>query len=206
MTINNGYITSAELLSYAKPLTYDKTLTSSGALSSAQVTVVENIIEAASRYIDDATRKTFYARAASKNYDVPNGSQLDIDDDWLLSVGKITNGDGNEVTSGDYLLLPANASPKYAVKLKGASTVQWEFDASGNSEQVISVSGSWGYTSSTPLDIKEACLEIASAWYNRRFGENSTSDSVVTADGIVITPKDIPATAKSILNKYASLL
>ena len=200
MTINNGYITSAEFLAYTTPQT------SSGAMTSAQVTVVENIIEAASRYIDNKTRKTFYARGATKVYDVPYGSQLDIEDDWLLSVAKITNGDGVEVTSGDYILKPANATPKYAVKLKDSSTVAWEFDASGNSEQVISVSGSWGYTSTAPLDIKEACLEIASAWYKRRFGENSTSDSVVTADGIVITPKDIPASANSILNKYTSLL
>jgi hypothetical protein len=199
MTLNNGYCTSAELLAYAKPLT------STGALTTAQVTVVENIIEATSRYIDNKTRKTFYARAATNKYDVPYGQQLDIDDDWLLSVGKITNGDGVEVTSGDYILKPNNSYPKYAVKLKDSATVQWEFDASGNSEQVISISGSWGYASSAPLDIKEACLEIASAWYNRRFGENVTSDSVITADGVVITPKDIPASANSILQKYASL-
>jgi hypothetical protein len=199
MTITNGYCTSAEFLAYTTPQT------SSGAMTSAQVTVVENIIEASSRLIDNQTRKTFYARGETKNYDVPYGSQLDIDDDWLLSVGKITNGDGVEVTSGDYILKPANSSPKYAVKLKEASTVAWEFDASGNSEQVISISGSWGYSSSTPLDIKEACLEIASAWYHRRFGENVSSETVIEPSGIVITPKDIPASAKSILQKYASL-
>lgn len=199
MTITNGYCTSAEFLAYSSPKT------SSGAMTTAQVTVVENIIESASRLIDNQTRKTFYATPASKNYDVPYGNQLDIEDDWLLSVGKITNGDGVEVTSGDYIFKPANTSPKYAIKLKDSSTVSWEFDASGNSEQVIAVSGSWGYTSTAPMDIKEACLEIASAWYKRRFGENMSSETVVEPSGIVITPKDIPVSAKSILNKYASL-
>jgi hypothetical protein len=199
MTINNGYCTSAEFFAYTSPKT------STGALTTAQVTVVENIIESASRLIDNQTRKTFYARAATNKYDVPYGNQLDIEDDWLLSVGKITNGDGVEVTAGDYILKPANSTPKYAVKLKEASTVQWEFDVSGNSEQVLSISGSWGYTSSAPMDIKEACLEIASAWYKRRFGENMSSETVVEPSGIVITPKDIPVSARSILNKYASL-
>ena len=63
MTISNGYITSAEFLAYAIPQT------TSGNLTSAQVTVIENIIEGASRFIDDKTRKTFYARAETKKYE-----------------------------------------------------------------------------------------------------------------------------------------
>lgn len=197
MTINNGYATSTEFLAYALP---------NGGTSSGDDAVIEAIIEASSRVIDNETRRTFYPRGATNKYNVPFGNQLDIDDDDLLSITKFTNGDGNEITSGDYFMKPANSTPKYAVKLKDSSSVTFEFDATGNDEQVLSISGSWGYSTTAPLDIKEACLEIASAWYHRRFGENMSSETVITAAGVVVTPKDIPAAAKSILSKYQRLV
>lgn len=196
MTITNGYITSAEFLAYAAP---------NGGTDTADDAVVEKIIEGASRVIDNETRRTFYPRASTNYYDTPDGRELFIDDDDLLSIGKLTNGNGVEITAGDYVLKPNNSTPKWCVKLKDASSVSFEFDTSGNSDAVISLSGSWGYCTSTPLDIKEACLEISTAYYKRRYGTNENSETVVTAAGIVITPKDIPASARSILNKYQRL-
>lgn len=196
MAITNGYITSAEFMAYASPST------STGGLTTAQVTVIENIIESASRVIDGTTDRTFYARGETKYYDCPDGSELYIDDDDLISVAKITNGDGTEITTANYILKPNNATPKYSVKLKDAATISFQFDTSGNRDRAISISGSWGYSTTAPLDIKEACFEIASQFYHKRFGENQSSETIVTAAGLVITPKDIPASAKSILDQY----
>jgi hypothetical protein len=82
------------------------------------------------------------------------------------------------------------------------STVTFEFDSTTNGEKAISLSGSWGWSSTAPLDIREACLEIAASYYHRRFGENVSAETTITPAGVVITPKDIPVSARSILQKY----
>ena len=44
-------------------------------------------------------------------------------------------------------------------------------------------------------NVKEAVLSIATSVYKRRFGENQSSDTIITAGGIVITPRDMPGMA-----------
>lgn len=172
--------------------------------------VITDIIEGASRLIDTTTRRTFYARTATNLYDVPDGEFGDgdilyIEDDDLLTVTTLTNGDATVLTTSDYILLPNNSSPKWGIKLKDSSTKSWESDTDGNDEQAISIAGTWGWSATAPDDVKEACLQIASAYYHRRFGENMTADTTISSGGVVITPQDIPASAKSILMKYERL-
>jgi len=195
MTINNGYATSAQFFAFAIP---------NGGTSTGDDAVIEEIIEAASRVIDNETRRTFYARGETRYYDVLDSNTLYLDDD-LISVGKFTNGDGTEISSGDYLTLPYNDSPKFAVKIKDASTVTFEFDSTNNGERAVSLSGSWGWSTSAPKDVEVACLQIAKNVYNRRFGEGDNSETTVTAGGVVITPKDIPASARAVIQKYQRL-
>lgn len=167
--------------------------------------VIDDLLGAASRLIDNITRRTFYGRVATKLYDVPDGDTLYIEDDDLLSVTTLTNGDGTVLTTTDYILKPNNSSPKWAVKLKDSSTYVWEEDSSGNDEQVISILGVWGWSASPPDDIREACLQIAGSYYHRRFGENVTADTTISTGGVVITPNDIPSSARTILVKYERL-
>ena len=167
--------------------------------------VIGDILESASKLIDTETRRTFYARVETRLYDVPKTDTLYIEDDDLLTVTTLTNGDSTVLTTTDYILLPANSYPKYAIKLKDSSTYSWKEDSSGNSEQAISILGTWGYSSSAPADIKEACLEIATAFYHRRFGENMATESTMTTGGVIVTPRDIPASARSIIANYARL-
>lgn len=195
MTISNGYASSGDFTARVRITSTDTT----------DDGVIDSIIEAASRVIDSETRRTFYARGTTRYYDVPNSNWLYIEDDDLLTITKLTNGDGTEISSGDYLTLPYNENPKYAVKIKDSSTVTFEFDSTNNGERAISISGSWGYCTSTPADIKEACLQIASNYYHKRFGEGDSSETTITAGGVVITAKDIPASARAILDNYARL-
>lgn len=171
--------------------------------------VITDILEAASRLIDNLARRTFYARTATKYYDVPDeydGDILYIEDDDLLTVTTLTNGDTTVLTTSDYILLPNNSSPKWGIKLKDSSTYTWEQDSDGNDEQVITIVGTWGWSASAPDDIKEACLQIASAYYHRRFGENMTADTTISTGGVVISPVDIPASARSIIKRYERLV
>jgi hypothetical protein len=105
--------------------------------------VLNSLVNAASRYIDDYTRRTFYPRIAELLLDTPRGRKLYLPDD-LLAIITLTNGDAEVLTTADYLLEPANIYPKWAIMFKQSSTKFWSTDAYNNTEQVISVEGWWG--------------------------------------------------------------
>lgn len=202
MTILNGYCTLAEYKAYqaARGQTMITDATDD--------TVIEDMIEAASRFIDRKTGRTFYSRSETRYFDVPeNGRrELRLDDD-LLTITTLTNGDGAVLTSTlDYNLVPKNTAPYYAIKLKQSSVHYWTQDGNGNIEDVISIIGTWGYSATAPDDIKESCLMIAASLYKRRYGENLSSISTITAAGIVITPQDVPGLAWAVINSYKRML
>jgi hypothetical protein len=52
-----------------------------------------------------------------------------------------------------------------------------------------------------PMDeVKQNVLEIANSAYLRRFGKNTGESATVTAAGVVLSPRDIPAMAQSFIN------
>jgi len=189
MTITNGYATLAEFKSWAR-------ITST---SSDDDSVAETILEAASRYIDAEAQRRFYQSSSDTHYfDTPAGNTLYFDDDFS-SVTSVTNGDGAIIASTAYVLLPANSVPKYGLQLIPTVGVTWKTD-NGNPLQCIEVTGATGI--SCPLDIKEACLMIAKASYNRRFGENMSGITTITAGGLLVTPEDVPAKALQAIHNH----
>ena len=104
------------------------------------------IINQASRFIDgpDGAGRVFYPRMETRLYNTPSYRTLLVDDD-LLEVITITNGDSVELPSTEYLLDPPNVYPKYGIRIKQSSTYYWTVDSDGDSEQVISVLGWWGF-------------------------------------------------------------
>jgi len=197
MSIENGYATLVEYKAYANITTVDAT--DDGA--------IENLIEAASRYIDIMTGRTFYARTDTRYYDIPKDPRRLLLDDDLLTVTTFTNGNGDVLTTDQYILIPTNKAPYFEVRLKeygtnGVSSAQWETDSAGNREQVISLAGTWGFMASHTDDILGCCLEITRGYVNRRKGKNLSSIAEITAGGVVISPKDVPGTAKAVINLY----
>lgn len=195
MAIDNGYASLQEYKDYTDITSSN--LTDDGAL--------EDLIEAASRFIDRKTARTFYARTETRSFDVPRGRTLIMDDD-LISITTLTNGDTTVLTTSDYFLKPANETPKYAIVIKQSSTNIWEQDSSGNTEQVITVSGSWGWASSVPDDIKVAILEITKAMDARRLGKNMGVMATVSAGGIVVTPRDVSEFVWGLINSWKKRL
>jgi hypothetical protein len=195
MTITNGYTTLDNIKNQLQP-------NGGPDVNATDDTTIEHFVEAASRYIDGETHRTFYGRAETHYFDAPHQDTLFLDDD-LLSVTKLTNGDGVEITNTDYILMPANRYPKFAIRLRDTSSVVWNPTAAGSMEQSIQVQGTWGYSSgsaaSTPPDVQLATEQIVIAAYRRKEGQNMTSTSTVTAAGVVITPEDIPAFSRKII-------
>ena len=113
---------------------------------------IKSLIDAVSHYIEQQTWRTFTPRYETLGYDVPGvshgyGNQLDLDDD-LLEVVSITNGDGSTVTNtptSTYNLFPYNGYPKRAIRILRTVTTNWTQDSTGNNENIISVSGLWGF-------------------------------------------------------------
>jgi len=193
MPITNGYATLAQ---FQQRAAIDD-------LAPVDDAVIERLIEAASRYIDRYTGRTFYARSQTRHYDMPYGLMLLLDDD-LLTITTLTNGDGATIASTEYVLKPYNDPPYYAIDLVG-STAGWQPNNNGV-RRAISVAGTWGYSSSAPTDITEACLQIAWHYYQRRFGENVSGIATVTAAGVIIAPEDIPNTAAALIKSYRKVI
>lgn len=192
MTITNGY----SILADAKNLLRIETP------HSVDDGVIEQMVEHASRVIDRLSGRTFYSRTETHYYDVPHGRSLFIDDDDLLTISTLTNGDGTIITSADYKIYPRNTTPKWEIRLNESSSIVWSPDANGNTEGVITVAGGWGFASVAPGDIVDACLDIVVSAYHRRAGENISGQATITAAGVVITPQDIPSKAAAIIKAY----
>lgn len=203
MTLVNGYATLADLQHY---------LTAVGLSFSTDGNndaVMEEIIEAASRFFDGETRRTFYARAAETRYfNVPEADSgdpraLKLDDDLLsIDASGLVNGDTTVLTSAEYKLLPLNLTQKRAIRLKDSSSFYWSADSSGDVVGIISVKGSWGYAAAAPTNVKQAVVEISAGAYKRRFGENMSAVTTITAAGMTITPQDVTIFAQRTIAQY----
>jgi hypothetical protein len=196
MAITNGYCTLAEFKLYAK-------ITSTDTNDDA---VIEDIIEGISRQVDLYTGRTFYARTETHYYNTPETSDLLIEDDDLLTITTLTNGDTSVITSASYKLYPLNSSPKYKIQLLPTSGISWESSVAGDSESAITLVGSWGYSATAPENVRQACLIASDSDYHSRFGENMSGTATITGAGVVITPKGLPKSAMEKIEKYVRLV
>ena len=270
MTTINGYTTLAEYKTWPDIESTDTT----------DDGVIETLIQAASRYIDNKTQRHFYPRIRTRHYDVPEGYELRAKGD-LLEVITLTNGDDTTISSTDYILLPADDYPKWGLKLRNTSSVAWELDTNYGDEQVIDLAAVWGYhnnyderawrvagtlgaaiSTTTGLsvtltaghaaltgqiwriddeilngsistntltaivrgdngstaathdngttvyywsaqdDIREAAIMLTASLEKRRAGESISSDTIATAAGVLITPRDVPGFTADVISNY----
>lgn len=197
MTITNGYCTLQEIKDYIVTSTTDAT----------DDAVIEDAIEGVSRSFDVVTGRTFYARTETHYYDTPlNERELWINDDDLLTITTLTNGNAVVITSGQYKLYPLNKNPKYKIYLLPASNVYWTADTSGNLEGAITLVGTFGYSATAPDDIREACRREVNSQLKKRFGENTTGIATITGAGVVITPEGFSKDTMQVLKKYMKLV
>jgi hypothetical protein len=157
------------------------------------------LVSRANDMIDMHCRRSFLAVTETRTYDVPPGVTLWLDKD-LLSVTTLTNGDSVVIAAASYVLLPANVLPKQAIRLRDLATIVWSSSSSLGSEQVISVAGSWGYSTTPPDDIVHAAIRLTAWLYKQRdapFGMTARPDI-----GVIDVPSDLPVDVKRILAPY----
>ena len=122
--------------------------------------MLEAVIEAASRAIDMWCGRHFYADSDTRYFTARDGRTVYVDD--LLSVTTLktdTNGDETfDVTwdSGDYVLMPRNSTPYLWIRRHhDSSNYFYTF------EDGVEIEGSWGYASTAPKPVKEACILLS---------------------------------------------
>jgi hypothetical protein len=163
--------------------------------------LLTTLITEAEVYIENYCHRLFEAETLTKKYDAVkdiDGRTLWLDED-LLSITTLTNGDSAVITSGQYVLLPTNRSPKYAIRLLASSGVSWQFV--DDTEEAISVAGSWGYAASVPIAVKYAC-KLLTAYYYRSRQAGPDAERTVIANGVVIAPSRIPGMVQELLDPY----
>lgn len=80
----------------------------------------------------------------SPEYVTPDYRTLILDAP-LLSATTLTNGDSSAIAASSYVLKENNRYPKRYVEIKQNSTVRFRAPSNGNTSQVISLAGEYGY-------------------------------------------------------------
>lgn len=137
-------------------------------------TMLDAIITAVSRQIDDYCGRRFYAATETRYYTASHCGSLLVDD--VLSVSSLqTDDDGdrtyeNTWATTDYDLEPANA------QLESQPQPYWRICITPNSNygfpvgvsRGVKITGSFGFASSTPAVIAEACLHQSELTYRQK--------------------------------------
>lgn len=189
MTITNGYATLAEFKAY---VTVRGGSTSTDAADDA---VIEDLIEAVSRQIDNLTGRRFVAESSdSTRYFEAKDGKCEIDELSTTPTSISVDYSGirtyTALTAADYELLPDNASakglPYDAIIIAPASSAYFPEGRKG-----VKIIGKFGWPS-VPDNIKSGCLAVCHNWWMERSGQASSGKVTVTASGVVIRPEDIP--------------
>lgn len=179
-----AYITTSELKTYL------------GVTGTGDDTLLGALITAAQKAVESFCRRRFEATTATRYYTLDDtmGQTLYLDDD-LLTVTKLVNGDGVEITNDQYVLLPRNSSPKYAIQLlSGHSWVQ-EMDT------WIEVKGTWGFSATAPADVVQATKRWAGYLYRQK--DATTYDVTAYPEaGVISVPQGIPRDVQMLLAPY----
>jgi len=164
MAITNGYATLAELKAYLK---ID---------DSMEDTLLENIVEAASRSIDRIANRRFYLdSSASARYYRPADLLRVFTDDFGSTSGLVVKTDPNDAgvyattltLNTDYIVEPVNAAAKgrpwnYITIVSGES-----YSLPVNYRPQVEVTARWGWPS-VPDDINQATLILSADLYKRK--------------------------------------
>jgi len=188
--------------------------------SNADDTIIENLIEASKKVIDEHCGRTFESwgdinehghRHTIYRYTplpqkyggdiLADGLTLMLGDD-CCEVHEVINGDNVVIPSTEYITLPANVSPKYAIKLRQSSTYRWTYSI--HPEQSVRVEGVFAFSMHAPEDIIQASRLLVKYFYTTR-ADSSDSDRTIVSGGVTMTPSQIPKSVLSILKPYVRL-
>jgi len=208
MTITNGYCTLADLKHPNRLNINDSDSTSDDML--------EGVIEAISRLIDDETNRPhgYFADTSNtaRKFTAIDSTFLFVDDIASRSSDSMiieidTNGDGtydNTFADSDFMLVPYNAS------LDGVPYVKIEISDNGQylfPKKVkggVRVTAKWGYPS-TPPQIKQACL-LQSERLFKRFATPLGSESMTALGRMTLSIPSLDPDVCQLLDGFRKIV
>ena len=165
------------------------------------------LLAAAQRTIDSYCARTFEATADTvRTFDSQrdvDGYTLTVDSD-LCAITSIVNGDGTTISNSHYVTEPRNATPYYAIRLKASAGKVLTSTVSGDSENAITITGKWAYSTSAPSDIAHVCKRLAAYIYRQKDNAGDL-DRAVIAGNSTILPAQIPSDIRLMLTPYKRL-
>lgn len=120
----------------------------------------------------------------------------------LCSITTVVNGDGETISSSDYVTEPRWHTPYYALRLKSGTGITWTFDESP--EGAIAITGKWAYSTTVPADIARAALRLC-VWMYRERDSGWLDRDIQTDDGIMLANR-MPRDVRQIIESYWSLV
>lgn len=184
-----AYLTTAEAKAYI-----GATTVTDDALLSTFITAAQAFIES------DAGAGHIYEVAAdsTRSFDADRdveGRALYLDHD-LCQITSITNGDGQLVTSTQYVTETAggdrNKTPWRVIRLKQTASVFWAPSAVSGPENAVVIVGKWGYSMTPPEKVKQWARELVAYIYRRQVAQGDGDRPLLTGDGVTILPSDVP--------------
>ena len=175
--------------------------------STSDDALLGELLDRASSWFDGQTHRTFAASADStRTYDAVGphirGYELHFPDGAeLAAITSVTNGDGVVLSTSEYTTAPRNATPYYGLRILGSAGKTWTYTTDW--EDAISIVGRWAYSTTPPDDVRQAVLDIAKQMYRARADDGG--DRTIIAEGMVITPSNIPSTARATVERYRRL-
>lgn len=166
--------------------------------------LLTDLVERVQAFIDRYTGRVFEAAAdTTRKFDAKrdtseNRMLLSLDHD-LVSVTTITNGDATSVTSGQYVLLPANETPKFAIRMKSSANKYWTYG--DDPEEAITIVGRWAYSLTAPSDIEMATIRLVSYIYRQKDNAGEF-DRTILAGNSTLLPTQIPRDVLQYLDPY----
>lgn len=160
MAISNGYCTLQDVKSRLDIKDSDNN------------SELESVITAVSRWIDRNRNRRIYAATETRYYTPEFHDYLIIDD--LLSVTTLKTDDNADDThettwtTSDYNLWPANASAKNRPYDQIIITNSGDYSFPVGIINGVEIAGSFGYASTTPPAITEACILATMRVWKRR--------------------------------------
>ena len=171
-----------------------------GNTSAVDDTLLTALLLAAQAFIEgpQAAQRLYEAAAdTTRSFDAAcdvDGRLLYLDHD-LCAITSITNGDGQLITSGQYVCETAggerNKTPWRRIRLRQTATVSWLPSATTGPENAISIVGKWAYSTTAPERIKQLMREVVAYEYRRR-SASGDMDRPIIADGVTILPSALP--------------
>ncbi len=79
------------------------------------------------------------------------------------------------------------------------NTVTMNYRGDNGSTAATHANGTTVYAWMTMEDVRKATLDITAHAYKRRFGESQSETARITAAGILLSPNDVPSSAKSLI-------